>query len=218
MEKQHYINLLDTKPWDRIDEYYGDLDKVPAPYVTKLDIKPDDWVQYTVNHFDTARQEYERPLEHYSENENLIARINQEVGRNEHNSFELNYGLQEQDNQNLIAMLGSENIDKLGIEHEGILIRLIVNMPGHGVAWHHDAANSYFKKFPHIASSLDEITRLWFPVVPWYNGHVFQIGSSMLHNWSAGDVWNIPWGVPHGSINFGYNVKYTVSLTGKKLA
>ena len=152
---------------------------MPAPYVTKLDINPDEWVQYTVDHFDTARQEWEKPLEHYNKEESLIASLNNKLGRNEHNSFELNYGLVEQDNLNLIELLGPENIDKLGIEHEGILVRLIVNMPGHGVAWHHDAANSYFKKFPGFATSLDEITRLWFSVVPWCNGHWFQIGSSM---------------------------------------
>jgi len=218
MEKQQYLELLESKLWDEMDDYYGDLDKEPAPYITKLDINPEDWVQFTIDNFDSARQEWEKPLAHYNAEESRIASINNKLGRNEHNSFELNYGLQTETNNKLIEMLGWDNIDRMGIEREGILVRLIVNTPGHGVAWHHDAANSYFKKFPGFASGLDEITRLWFSVVPWCNGHVFQIGSSMLYNWRPGDVWNIPWGVPHGSINFGYNIKYTVSLTGKRLA
>jgi hypothetical protein len=218
MEKQQYINLLSDAPWDRIDEYYGDKDRVPASYITKIDIDSDAWTQYTVDRFDLAQQKWEYPKEHYSAEENKIADINNQVGRNEHNSFELNYGVNGNTNQELVAMLGEENIERMGIEPEGILIRLIVNMPGHGVAWHHDAASSYFTKiYPDYTGTLDDLTRLWFSVVPWYNGHVFQIGSSMLHNWNAGDVWHIPWGVPHGSINFGYNIKYTVSLTGRKI-
>jgi len=216
MEKQHYINLLDTKPWERIEEYYGELDQVPAPKVTKIDIDSSAWVQYTVDNFDLAQQKWEKPKEHYGGNENLIASINNQLGRNEHNSHELNYGINGNTNQELVTMLGAENIERLGIQPEGILIRLIVNMPGHGVAWHHDAANSYFNKFPDFDGTLDDLVRLWFSVVPGENGHVFQIGSSMLYNWQAGDVWNIPWGVPHGSINFGYKIKYTVSLTGRK--
>ena len=195
MEKQQYVDLLSDAPWDRIDNFYGNKDQVSAPYITKIDIDSDAWTQYTVDNFDLAQQKWEKPKEHYGAEENLIANINNE----------------------LVNMLGADNIERMGIEQEGVLIRLIVNFPGHGVAWHHDAANSYFNMYPDYTGTLDDLTRLWFSVVPWYNGHVFQIGSSMLHNWNAGDVWHIPWGVPHGSINFGYHVKYTVSLTGRKL-
>ena len=215
MEKEHYINLLESKLWDRVDAFYGTDDKVPAPYVTRVNINSDDWVQYTVDNFELAQQKWEKPKEHYGKEENLIANINNKLGRNEHNSHELNYGINGNTNDELVELLGEENIDKMGIQQDGVLIRLIVNMPGHGVAWHHDAANSYFRKFPEYQGTLDDLTRLWFSVVPGVNGHVFQIGSSMLYNWQAGDVWHIPWGVPHGSINFGYNIKYTVSLTGR---
>ena len=217
MEKQQYVDLLSDAPWDRIDDFYGNKDQVSAPYITKIDIDSDAWTQYTVDNFDLAQQKWEKPKEHYGAEENLIANINNELGRNEHNSFELNYGINGNTNQELVNMLGADNIERMGIEQEGVLIRLIVNFPGHGVAWHHDAANSYFNMYPDYKGTLDGLTRLWFSVVPWYNGHVFQIGSSMLHNWSAGDVWHIPWGTPHGSINFGYNIKYTVSLTGRKI-
>jgi len=217
MEKQQYINLLSNAPWDHIDDFYGNKDKIPAQYITKIDIDSDAWTQYTIDRFDLAQQKWEKPKEHYSAEENKIASTNNKLGRNEHNSFELNYGINGNTNQELIELLGKENIQRMGIEQEGILIRLIVNMPGNGVAWHHDAASSYLKMYSDYNGTLDELTRLWFSVVPWYNGHVFQIGSSMLYNWQAGDVWHIPWGVPHGSINFGYNIKYTVSLTGRKI-
>ncbi len=218
MDKQQYIELLSDAPWNQVDEFYGDKDKIPATYVTKIDIDSDAWIRFSVDNFDLAQQMWEKPKEHYGAKENNIADINNQVGRNEHNSFELNYGVNGDTNNKLISLLGKDNIQRLGIQEEGILVRLIVNMPGNGVAWHHDAAGRYFTKmYPDYEGTLDDLTRLWFSAVPWSNGHVFQVGSSMLHNWSAGDVWHIPWGVPHGSINFGYNIKYTVSLTGRKI-
>ena len=216
MEKQQYVDLLSDAPWDRIDDFYVNKDQVSAPYITKINIDSNAWTQYTVDNFNLAQQKWEKPKKHYAEEEKIIASVNNKLGRNEHNSFELNYGINGNTNQELVEMLGAENIERLGIQPEGILIRLIVNMPGHGVAWHHDAANSYFNKFSDFDGTLDDLVRLWFSVVPGENGHVFQIGSSMLYDWQAGDVWNIPWGVPHGSINFGYKIKYTVSLTGRK--
>lgn len=216
MEKHEYKKLINEKLWEQIDNFYGDFDKKAAPYIAKIDLPaPEKWIQFTVDRFDTARQSHETTLPHYGPDENLIATLNSNLGRNEHNSFELNYGLNDEDNQQLVELIGYDNIDKMGLEREGLLVRLIVNTPGHGVAWHHDAANSYFIKFPGFAKDLSQLARLWFSVVPWQNGQVFQIGSSILHGWEAGDVWQIPWGVPHASSNFGYHMKYTVSLTGK---
>ena len=91
MEKQQYVDLLLDAPWDRIDNFYGNKDQVSAPYITKIDIDSDAWTQYTVDNFDLAQQKWEKPKEHYGAEENLIANINNELGRNEHNSFELNY-------------------------------------------------------------------------------------------------------------------------------
>ena len=133
------------------------------------------------------------------------------MGRNSGNTQELNFGLNSNTNDLLCDMLGNDNIKKMGLQREGLLLRLIVNTPGHGIAWHEDGASSYRKKFPHLVG---DIKRLWFPVIDWEDGHVFQIGSEVLSKWKSGNVWHIPWGVPHGSSNFGYTIKYTVSVTG----
>ena len=214
MEKQDYINILEERLCDKVDDFFGDKNNVIVSQVNHIDLNPADWVQFTVDNFDLADQNYEEPKPHYTEENNWLSIVNNKLGRNRHNSFELNYGKQDDTNQKLIALLGEENIDKLDIERDYILLRLLVNMPGNGVPWHEDAAESYLRRFPQV-SSLNECTRLWFPVIDWCNGHAFQIGNSVLTHWSAGDVWNIPWGVPHASTNFGYNIKYTVSLTGK---
>ena len=214
MEKEQYINLLEERLWEKVDDYFGDLNKVTVEQINHIDLDVDAWIQFSKDNFHLADQNYEEPKAHYVEEMNWLSITNNKLGRNKHNSFELNYGKQGDTNQKLIKLLGEENIDKLGIEQDYILVRLLVNMPGNGVPWHEDAAESYLRMFPQV-NGLEECTRLWFPVVDWCNGHAFQIGNSVLTHWKAGDVWNIPWGVPHGSTNFGYNLKYTVSLTGK---
>lgn len=214
MEKQDYTNILDERLCDKVDDFFGDKNNVTVSQINHIDISPADWIQFTVDNFDLAQQNFEEPKEHYAEDMSWLSLVNNKLGRNRHNSFELNYGIKGNTNEQLIEMLGWDNIDRLGIERDCILIRLLVNMPGNGVPWHWDAAESYLLRFPEV-SGLDACTRLWFPVVDWCNGHAFQIGNSVLTHWSAGDVWNIPWGVPHASTNFGYNIKYTVSLTGK---
>ena len=214
MEKQDYLNILEERLCDKVDEFFGDKNNVTVSQINHVNINPADWVQFTVDNFELAQQNYEEPKEHYVEDMAWLSVVNNKLGRNYHNSFELNYGIKGDTNEQLIEILGWDNIDRLGIERDYILIRLLVNMPGNGVPWHEDAAESYLRRFPEVAG-LDACTRLWFPVDDWRNGHAFQIGNSVLTHWSAGDVWNIPWGVPHASTNFGYNIKYTVSLTGK---
>lgn len=214
MEKQDYVNILESRLWERVDDYFGDKNNVQVAQVNHVDINPQDWIQFSIDNFELADQNHEEPKAHYVEEMNWLSIVNNKLGRNKYNSFELNYGKQGDTNAQLIELLGSENIDRLGIEQDCLLLRLLVNMPGNGVPWHEDAAESYLRMFPSVRG-LEQCTRLWFPVVDWCNGHAFQIGNSVLTHWSAGDVWNIPWGVPHASTNFGYKVKYTVSLTGK---
>ena len=214
MLKQDYTKILDEKLWERVDSYFGEKNNTKVELINHINIDSDSWIKFTVDNFDLAQQNHEEPKEHYIEDMNWLSIVNNKLGRNRYNSFELNYGINGDTNEKLINMLGRDNIDKLGIDQDFILIRLLVNMPGNGVPWHEDGAESYLRRFPEVRG-LDECVRLWFPVVDWCNGHAFQIGNTVLTHWRAGDVWKIPWGVPHASSNFGYKIKYTVSLTGK---
>ena len=93
-----------------------------------------------------------------------------------------------------------------------MLLRLLVKMPGHGIAWHHDDLGNYGKKFPDVDHT--KLKRLWFSIQDWKDGHAFQISKTMLSHWKAGDVYHIPFGQGHASSNFGYCPQYTVSFTG----
>ena len=115
-------------------------------------------------------------------------------------------------NEKLKTLLGAENIEKLKADPESVLMRFIVKMPGHGIAWHYDDAGSYKTKFPNADTS--KLKRLWFSVQDWKDGHAFQISKTVLSNWNKGSVYQIPFGIGHASSNFGYTPQYTVSFTG----
>ena len=212
MNKQDYENLLATKPWQEMEKYFDNLPVATVEPIASLDINTEDWIQFTVDNFDQAQQKWESPKDHYADYSNKWATINNKMGRNQHNTFELIYGMLGDSNQKLVNLLGEKNIETLGADPESILMRFIVKMPGHGIAWHEDDAGSYKTKFPNADTS--KLKRLWFSVQDWKDGHAFQISKTVITNWTKGSVYNIPFGLGHASSNFGYAPQYTVSFTG----
>ena len=191
------------------------FDKLPLAKVepmAKVQIETQDWIKFTVDNFDLAQQKWESPKEHYTEYSNKWAKVNNDLGRNQHNTFELNYGMNGDTNDKLKNLLGEENISILKADPGTILMRFIVKMPGHGIAWHQDDAGSYQKKFPN--ADISKLKRLWFSIQDWKDGHAFQISKTVISDWSKGAVYHIPFGVGHASSNFGYAPQYTVSFTG----
>ena len=221
LTKEHYHKLITEQPWIKMQQHFDSLGTVAVDPIAQLNINTNDWIQFTIDNFDKAQQKWEQPKSHYTGQSNEWASINNLLGRNKHNTFELNYGMLEDSNEQLKDLLGKENIQKLNVDPSSILMRLIVKMPGHGIAWHQDDASSYRIKFPHL--NLDgfnkknehgELKRLWWSVDSWRDGHAFQISKTVLTHWRAGEVYHIPWGQGHASTNFGYCPQYTVSFTG----
>ena len=219
MEKNEYTQLLKDCPWDKIDNFFGDKNNYTPSLVNQIDIDQDAWQQFTVDNWDDMQLKWEYEKSFYSDDENWLVRMNESVGRNKGNTCEYNFGMNGNTNEKLVELLGDANIEKLGLIKETILIRLILHPPGNGAAWHKDNPSaSYRLKFPELDHSKSEVVRYWFSAIDWKNGQVFQIGNTVLSHWKAGDVYQIPFGVPHASMNFGYNFKYTVALTGMKRA
>jgi hypothetical protein len=213
MLKEEYVYLLEEKPWQEMEEYFNRLPVAEIKSITTLDINTQDWIQFTVDNFDLAQQKWEVPKEHYSEIANKWATINNKIGRDKHNTFELNFGMNADTNAQLKEILGDKNISKLNADPDSILIRLIVKFPGHGVAWHLDDAKSYAMKFEQKNNA--SIKRLWWSIDEWKDGHAMQISKTMLTHYNKGEVFEIPIGLGHASSNFGYCPQYTVSFTGK---
>jgi hypothetical protein len=212
MLKSEYQNLIEKKPWKEMQEYFDGLPVADVTQITQLDINTDEWIQFTIDNFDLAQQKWESPKDHYSEYSKKWATMNKQLGRNEHNTFELNYGINGDSNEKLKTLLGGKNIENLKADPDSILMRFIVKMPGHGIAWHLDDAGSYKKKFP--KADISKLKRLWFSVQDWKDGHAFQISKTVITNWKAGQVFQIPFGLGHASSNFGYTPQYTISFTG----
>ena len=211
MLKDKYKNLTDDKPWQEMEEHFDNLPVVDVTQITQLQINTEDWIKFTVDNFELAQQNWEIPKPHYTESAKKFARINNAVGRNKHNTFELNYGVNGDSNEKLKKLLGTDNIERLNADPSSVLVRLLVKMPGHGVAWRYDSNGTYKKIFPNVDHS--KLKRLWFSIQDWHDGHAFQISKTVLSNWKKGDVYQIPFGVGHASGNFGYTPQYTVSFT-----
>ena len=222
MKKEEYKKLVENKPWSFISDHFDNLEKFVPEKIATVDIDPEQWIKFSVDYFDQAHQNSEMPKPHYSDFAAKLATINNQLGRNEHNSSELNYGVDGNTNHAMIDMFGEDNIKKLNLRPEHLFFRLLVKMPGHGVAWHRDDIGRYtlrMKEHFEIDQEtkrcpLGQIVRLWFPITDWQNGHMFQISETILWKYKAGDVYQIPFGMGHASSNAGYVPQYTVSLTG----
>ena len=212
MKKLDYAHLLETRPWKEMEDHFNDLPIHAIKSFNKIKINTQDWVDFTVNHFDLAVQKWEEPKPHYSNLGNKWSEINANLGRDKYNSFELSFGMLGDSNEQLKDILGLDNIRALGINPNTVLLKFIVKFPGHGAAWHADYLDSYVTKFP----SFDEnkVRRYWFSIDDWQDGHVFQVSKTVLSHWSKGEVFNIPRYIGHATSNFGYRPMYTVSFTG----
>ena len=222
MKKEDYKKLIEEKPWSWAKEHFDNLDKFVPTKIAQCDINQEEWIKFTIDNFDLANQNHEEPRPHFDDFSKKISTLNVEMGRNVHNSFELNYGVEGDTNKKMIAMFGESNRKLLNLRADFLFFRLLVKMPGHGVAWHVDHIGRYTEKFKNELQidrqtqkcQYGQIVRLWFPITDWDNGHMFQISETALTNWQTGDVYRIPFGLGHCSSNAGYVPQMTVSLTG----
>lgn len=219
---EQYIKFVKQEPWNQIKEVFSSRGSHDIELQKKVNINIKDWIQFTVDNIHNAQEKFEKPKDHYTGLSNTLAIVNNQLGRDEGNTSEFNFGMLGDTNEGLIELLGKDNIETLGVHPKYILMRLIVKMPGHGIAWHLDDAGSFALKFPDL--EVDEnrccehgrAVRYWFPVNNWEDGHAMQINNTVItgDTWASGNTYIIPWGDGHASSNFGYVPQYTVSLTG----
>lgn len=220
MEKDQYIELVNEKSWQWVKDYFDSLEDY-VPFVKhSLDINPKQWIDFSIDHFDYAEQNYEF-VDCTTELSKIISATNVKMGRNEHNSKEINYGKNPESNHKMLDMLGDDNLKKLDLLPKYMLCRLLVKFPGHGVAWHVDTAKSFQNYYPQLEidpnthkCQYGQVVRYWFPITNWCTGHIFQISNTVLWNYKKGQVYHIPFGQGHASSNAGFQPQFSVSLTG----
>ena len=76
MKKLDYAHLLETRPWKEMEDHFNDLPIHAIKSFNKIKINTQDWVDFTVNHFDLAVQKWEEPKPHYTDLGNKWSGIN----------------------------------------------------------------------------------------------------------------------------------------------
>lgn len=108
--------------------------------------------------------------------------------------------------------------DLLGLERDGSKLVVHAQEPGHMISLHIDRIR--YEDYTGIKNPLDQepihLRYLTF-FDDWQWGQFFQLGTDLL-KWHAGDIytWH-PRDVPHGSCNVGYETRFLLCLTGKKI-
>ena len=222
MTKEEYLKLIKGEKWKWAKEHFDSLEKKIPERVGKVDIDPEQWIQFSIDSFDDASQNYPVRNDDCKDFNCKLTNLHVDMGRNKHNSFGLNFGWIGQTNQKMIDMFGVDNLKMLNLRPDFVYFNLFVKLPGHGVTWHVDSNRAFqhvYRKELQIdmvnqTCQYGKIVRLWFPVTHWDNGHMFQVSETVIANWMPGDVYNIPFGMGHCSANAGYVPQMSVSLTG----
>ena len=131
------------------------------------------------------------------------------IGYNKHNTTETNWGLDSLHNEKLKDILGQNNFQKLGIDMDRSLVRLLEYLPGQCLPLHSDGLEGFKNLYKQ-----DNPKRFFVAVSDWDWGHVLQVHDNIISNWKAGDTYVIPANVFHASANFGIAPKYTLTITG----
>ena len=187
-----------------------DLSKhIDIPLHCSLDIDPTDFVDFAEEHRDgaTVKSWHPRPFLSAMGNEQAINA--NWIGYDKHNTTESNWGLEPSHNEKLKQIIGQGNFDKLGIDMDRSLVRLLEYLPGHCLPLHSDGLEGFKNLYKE-----HNPTRFFVAVSPWDWGHVLQVHDNMVSNWKPGDTYIIPPNVFHASANFGIAPKYTLTITG----
>ena len=196
------------------DEYQG-----KAEYLTHIEIDTRKWLDFAIENIDEAKITTNSDFGSSPEYK-LQGLMGRGPGNTEKLKFDGNYSSNQL--RLLTEQIGNFNIRKLGLRPDSLKISHLIHKSGHGTLWHNDieTADLYLEKLRKQTGRVktrDDIKRVWFSVVPWSWGQIFQLGDQVLTLWEAGDVYTFPFDIPHATMNFGFDLKYSVGVIGEKL-
>ena len=116
----------------------------------------------------------------------------QHLGYNEHNSTEINWGIEPGDDAQLKDFLGDNFFKEVNLKRETCMVRLLRYDPGHCIPMHTDSYNGFKDRFGD-----GDVKRFFVAVSPWDWGHFLQIHDNMIHHWKPGYTIEVPVGVFH---------------------
>jgi hypothetical protein len=177
-----------------------------------VEVQVADFVDYILANEATCQKKWFHPRDILSAESNIEMALPLTVGMHQGNTFEYNWGLYENTNQEVKELIGENNLVKMGYDPDTVLARLIVYMPGHGIPLHRDTMDGWKGKFPQHRDK--NVQRQLLMVTDWHWGHILQVDNTVTTHWASGDVFEIPTNHWHLSSNQGVVPKITVSLTG----
>lgn len=211
MQKQSNLD-----PWiyytEQRSQRYVDFSTSNGATLPQTSDYADKFIAYILENEGTCQKKWFHPRDILSDESNLEMALPLEVGRHQGNTFEYNWGLYHNTNEDIKNLIGVPKLHSIGLDPTTVLARLIVYMPGHGIPWHRDTLDGWRQRFPEHHAKI--VKRKLLMVTDWHWGHMLQLDNSVLANWSSGDAYDIPLGKWHLSVNNGVVPKITVSLTG----
>ena len=182
----------------------------------KIDIDPEPFNQFIKQRHSEALTKWYAPRPFYNFDSMREAVFLNNIGYNEHNTFEYSWGIEDHHNQILKDLIGDSNFDSMALDRKTAGVRLLVYYPGTGIPLHTDSFNSFRDKIG-LAPGEGIVIRYFVAVSPWDWGHFLQVHDNMIHHWEPGYTLQIPAGVFHTSANFGITPKITLTVTGVKI-
>ena len=200
--KDHFQKYLDNKGISLNDHY-------ELPPSINLSIPHNDIIAWAEQHMDRAVVKAYAPRPFVPDDSLRQAVMANHLGYNEHNSTEINWGIDPDDDLKLKEFLGDDFFDKINLNKQTCLVRLLRYDPGHCIPMHTDSYNGFKERFGD-----GNVKRFFVAVSDWDWGHFLQVHDNMIHHWDPGYTIEIPVGVFHLSANNGINPKYTLTITG----
>ena len=231
MAKQPEVTLWDFIN-DRPDKAYeqwaydigSDLTtEYEAKPLSKLNLNQQDFIDFIQNNEHTCQKKYYECRPYHNGVSELTQNLPMKCGYNERNTIEYNWGLYGDSNEKVKALLGTRKVweDKIGIDYDTALIRLMAYLPGQILPWHHDNLGNWCRNYKDLNPDIDNqicdlgpIRRYLVMITDWHWGHVIQFQNSYFPKYKSGDVFNLPIPLPHCSANIGIRLKLTCSISG----
>ncbi len=231
MAKQPEIDLWDfmeTRPDQLYEEWAYEVGsdtttKYEAKAFTNLNLNEDDFFQFMKENKHTCQKKYYERRPYHNGRSELTENFPMKCGYNARNTVEYNWGLYGNSNEQIKELLGSRKVweDKIGIDYDTALIRLLAYMPGMILPWHVDNLGNWCRNYKHLNPNIDTrmcdlgpIKRYLVMITDWHWGHVIQFENSYFPNYKSGDVFDLPIPRPHCSANMGMRIKLTCSISG----
>ena len=206
-KKDYYVNYLKNKDVDLSD----DLDISNLESNIKID--PQLFYDFADQHREQSLQKYFKPRPFFDYDSMQQTVFLGDLGYNEHNTFEYNFGIKEEHNKLLKQLIGKSAFTQLDIEYDTAGVRLLEYTPGICIPLH-TASYTAFRDKNNLPADKGSVHRYFDAVSPWSWGHMLQVHDNVIAKWSPGYVVEIPQGVFHLSTNFGIETKLSLTITG----